>query len=787
MPSDLRDRIARLAAQMQADGRLAVRSSATAEDLAAASFAGQYRSFLEIGTEEELLRSVRLVWASLWLPAPRSYRRFRRISEDDLAMAVVVMRLVDAKLAGVVFTVDPGGAEDAVRLEAVEGLAEKLVSGEVTPDGYVVPRIGPRRALAAAHPILNTVIDLALSVEEAFGGPQDVEWAYDGETLYLVQARPITTTPVEVGADDGFDTEPMTAATYTTAGIAEMVPGLLPPLNWSLNGPLLEEAFRRLFDGLGALPEDLVHANGMIARLRGRAALNLDLLKAAAAKLPGGSSEELERQYFGRTISDPAATVTTGKSGGPVGGLRSVLQGAREIAARNRFAREAEIAIATVEGVLAAGVEAEGLSDQEVIGYRRRLLNLAGRTIAAEVAVAAAAAAAYRGIELFLEDKVGTEEAGLLARRLTTGGINTCGGQTVLGVCNAVIGALVDETVAEVLFDEAEPGDIRRRLSETTPGRQFLQYFDGLLRSAGSAAVFAGPTWAESEELAWQLLRQAIEVAKVGMPQTATPEHRATVLAELERRLTKSWRWRLTRVLTGQIVDVRRRMLRRMVDDSVSFLDRRERAKTAVLRLGGEVRRLHSEAARRLLGRGRVELPEDVDLLSSTELEQTLLGRGPALATISRRRRQLARADSEGALPTIFSGRPPPAERRVVTGDAFSGSGGSPGLHEGRARVIYKPTDRLERGEVMVAKTTDPSWTPLFLTAGAIIVEEGGPLSHAAIVARELGLPAVLNVPGIVDRLDGGGYLVTVDGTQGTVTIHPDAVGVDELGETAAA
>ncbi|MFQ5948584.1 MAG: PEP/pyruvate-binding domain-containing protein, partial [Acidimicrobiia bacterium] len=107
MPPELRDQILRLAAEMRTDGELAVRSSATAEDLAAASFAGQYRSFLEVRTEEELLRSVRLVWASLWLPAPRSYRRFRRIPEDDLAMAVVVMRLVDAKLAGVVFTVDP--------------------------------------------------------------------------------------------------------------------------------------------------------------------------------------------------------------------------------------------------------------------------------------------------------------------------------------------------------------------------------------------------------------------------------------------------------------------------------------------------------------------------------------------------------------------------------------------------------------------------------------------------------------------------------------------------------
>jgi pyruvate,water dikinase len=156
MPDSLAAEIRDLAVTVGGGALLAVRSSATAEDMAAASFAGQYRSYLEIGDDDALLRAVRLVWASLWLPAPRAYRVHARVPEDDLAMSVVIMRLVDAERAGVVFTVNPAGSGSDLRIEAVEGLAEQLVSGEVTPEAYVLPRSAARR------PSLDAVLDEAI-------------------------------------------------------------------------------------------------------------------------------------------------------------------------------------------------------------------------------------------------------------------------------------------------------------------------------------------------------------------------------------------------------------------------------------------------------------------------------------------------------------------------------------------------------------------------------------------------------------------------------------------------
>ncbi|MEE8375197.1 MAG: PEP-utilizing enzyme, partial [Acidimicrobiia bacterium] len=225
---------------------------------------------------------------------------------------------------------------------------------------------------------------------------------------------------------------------------------------------------------------------------------------------------------------------------------------------------------------------------------------------------------------------------------------------------------------------------------------------------------------------------------------------------------------------TAQIVDVRRRMLRRLVMDAVEFLHLREKTKSAVLALGGEVRRIHLSLGGRLHVSGVLKSPLDIDLLAAQELESAFAGRGPTTWELERRRKVLDRLSTDDSVPQIFVGDPSRriGEVEIPTGDTFTGWGASAGVFEGTARIITKATEPIEPGDILVARTTDPAWTPLFLTAGAIVVEEGGPLSHAAIIARELGLPAVLNVPGLVGRLASlDSPRLRVDGDSGIVVI----------------
>lgn len=749
---------------------VAVRSSATAEDTASASFAGQYRSILGVGPDD-LSRAVRLVWASLWHPAPRSYRRFRNVPEDDLSMAVVLMHMLDPSHAGVIFTSDPGGSPDHLRIEIVEGLGEALVSGEATPDAFVVPHDESVDRLAAVEPVFGEVVAEALRVERELGVPQDIEWAVDDGQLYLVQARPITTESVDLGSDDGFDIGAGPSASFTTAGIGESLPGVVPPLDWTINSWTLENGFRNLFHRLGGCPDGLAGPHALIGRFRGRAALNLDRMLQAAGTIPGASPEELEHQYFGEAVrgEDAPPAPTPPKAG--------AAQGLRTLRARQTAAQESEVVTLAVDGLLDLEPELRLREDDELLAYRARLLHLATRVVTAEVAIAAMATASYRSIEVFLCKQLGDAEASRAAQLMTSGSGGSRRALIALALSDLVAESQASSELRDVT-DTDEWSEARVALERFPSGRSFIERFDEALRRAGSTSYFGGPTWAEVPDLAWLTFRHEVD-----SPQRDDDAERRAARREVEQRLTEGPDWSYTRWNSGQLFDVRRRFFRREAADAAEFLDRREHTKAAMLKLGGALRRLNLEFGTRLVEAGRLEDVEDVQFLSNAELVALVEGAGPTADVIAIRRRRLAEADLDGPLPRVFEGAPDAAETDRIEGEHVEGWGASPGRYEGPARVVRSVSaSSLRKGDVLVARATDASWAPLFLLAGAIVVEDGGPLSHAAIVARELGMPAVLNVPGIMDRIESepDEVALRVDGTTGEVIIHRPSEG-DEI------
>lgn len=426
MPPEVRVAVQDAYDQASGGRPVAVRSSATAEDLAAASFAGQYRSFLDVG-RAGLERAVRLCWASLWAPGARAYRRAQGLDGLDVAMGVVVQRMVPAERSGVVFTVDPTEPGDQVlRVEVVEGLGEKLVSGEVTPDVFRVRRSDLAVAGQNAPAFLPELARHALSIEDAFGAPQDVEWSVVDGRIHILQARPVTTARAVAG--DGFDTRAPDGAVFTSAGVGEMLPGVLPPLLWTVNGPLLEEAFRALYDALGIDPPPSL--GPMVGRYRGRAALNLSLLKAAAGHMPGGSAAEVERQYLGRAVTDQEQEVHPRLAAR----LARVRPAWRALRLRKRVLLDAAVFSEVVDLAVSLDPDLGAAPTAALVAYRRGVRDLARAGVRTEVAVSAAAAANYRRLEAALERWLGTEEASLAAQRLTAG---TVGEQA--GGCAAVL------------------------------------------------------------------------------------------------------------------------------------------------------------------------------------------------------------------------------------------------------------------------------------------------------------------------------------------------------------
>ena len=756
---------------------LAVRSSASAEDMASASFAGQYRTYLQVGSEEAVLDAVRMCWASLWEPSVRAYRLNDGTDESDLSMAVVLQIMVDAASAGVMFTRDPLGDAGNARVEAVKGLGDSLVSGAATPSVHRVNRatLEVRGSDGEQLAFVEDLVRMGLRVERRFGSPQDIEWAYDGQNILLLQTRPITHSDPHRADDDGFDTPPEGGHTYTPYGLAEMLPGAIPPLLWSINAPMLDNAFRKLFSDL-EIP--LPHVEGAfmaLGRFRARGALNLTVVREAAARIPGGSAAEVERQYLGRVITDEPED---DKPGGNI--FQRSGAGLRAVKVRRRVQDEVELLVDATNFTMALGVDLGSLSTSRLLRYGARVRDLAWRGYESEVAASAGAAAAYRALELTLESWVDAETAPVWAQRLTAGpdmadqaGAN-CAGELWSLYTSGVAARPAYESVLD-----GPPGEAQQRLEQLGPqGRTFVEAVRRTTRHFGSMAMYGDQTWDEDPSFVWDCIAS---MANSGSDAPDfSPMRRAEVMRETREEafdellslLRGSWRWRLTRVITGQIVDVRRRLLSKLAGDAALFVQLRERAKSALLILGGEEHRIIYESARRLQASGHLVGTADVLMLSDVELSDMLLGGDMVASEELVRRREAFEATRSGEpLPDTFEGHPGVEIFAPADGPTVEGWPASAGTVRGRARVLTSLADgaALVPGEIIVAPSTDPSWTPLFLIAGGIILEKGGPLSHAAIVARELGLPAVLNVRGAT-RIFTDGEAVEVDGTAGVVT-----------------
>lgn len=677
LPADVAEQVREAALRVSGGRHVAVRSSATVEDMGTSSFAGQYHSVLDVDPADidALTDAVLSVFASLFHPAPRAYRKALGIGDTGVAMAALIMPMIPAVRAGVVFTQDPTAPPGTARIETVDGLAETLVSGKRTPRVVRVHEgtAPPEGSDEEVAPLLAAAAEIELHA----GRPQDVEWAWDGSRLWIVQARPIT---VAADEHDPFDDPQQELDTQlTTTGIAEMLPGVLPPLRWDICSFVVEEALRTMLDRLGALPDDrMVQPRRLVRRVRGRAALDADMLAAA---LPDG------QRGFAATRHRWLAS-----------------------AARRRASFDAEVAVRAADEIDSGRADLASWTLDELQRYHFSLIDLTTRAMAAEITVAADAGAIHNGLRAVLARFVTDADAYRLAADLTT-------------------------PAAPIVAP-----------------------------SSASAAIFSGPTW--------------IELGLEPANPVATAD-RDTIFDNAMAIVTASPRWPSSGVGSW----LRNRQIDRLSAEAARQLERRERTKRAILILGGELRRIHTSTGARLAELGRLDRAADIEQLSLLEFRAALCGElggrlgRPAVtaAQLARRSRWCRQHEEAGPLPQEFRGVPRPTTASAPPGERLVGLAGGGGTFRGIARRVDGPDQTIGADEVLVARTTDPSWAPLLMRCGAMIVEQGGPLSHAAILAREFGVPAVFDVPGAVRALDG--KLVRIDADAGVVTI------VDEVGE----
>lgn len=780
---------------------VAVRSSATAEDLPDMSFAGQQDTYLNVQGETAVLEAVVKCWSSLWTARAIGYRARYHIAPEDVQLAVVVQTMVPSEAAGVLFTANPlTGKRSETVIDATLGLGEALVSGLVEPDHYMVEggkitgkKLGAKalsiRGKAGGGTLKQTeeagtqqalpdaaILELAQlgqRVEAIYGTPQDIEWGWAEERLYLFQARPITTLyPVISGLLDDVQLRVLISFGAVQGILDPITPlgrdifcYLSAAIGTLLFEPLAVEKQQALFEAGERL---FINVTSLLRNPNGRRAT-----RALFPLIEPGSLETLER-----LLVDPRLALREGKGRPSLHTVRTLAPMLRNVlynllwptAGRARIQRQIDNYLASTrarfEPTQNLTVCLQALDDtfaciapffihdlvttiasgQVPLHLLRKILNEPDKVWAltrglpynvttemdlALWAVACAIKADPASVAIFAVQPATDLAADYLAGRLP---------------------AVAQSAVADFLQRYGARGvaeiDLGRPCWHEDP-TMLMQMVGSYLKieeNASISVVSRSPTavFARSAAAADGLFKQFIEAAH-----------------QMPQGWLRVWlvRWAGKRVqnLTGL----------------------RESPKFAIVRAFAIIRAALLRAGQKLATEGIFTQADDVFFLHLRELKNLAAGaQGDWQVLVADRRAAYGREMRRKLIPRVllsdgtafYEGVSiPPGAVEGESANILVGSPVSPGVVKGVAHVVFDPhAEQLAPGEILVCPGTDPAWTPLFLAAGGLVMEVGGLMTHGAVVAREYGIPAVVGVSHATTRIQTGERL-QVDGASGKI------------------
>lgn len=774
LPVALRATIADAVAPL-ADGPVAVRSSATAEDLPGFSFAGQQDTFLNVVGIEAILTAVVQCWASLWTERALTYRDRNAIGHEGVALAVVVQEMVAAEASGVMFTANPRtGRRDETVIESVAGLGDALVSGQVTPDTFSLA--GATAELRGRHLACRTaslsigdarrLTELGQVIERLYAEPMDIEWARTGEELSILQARPITSLyPLPAPAPGASEMR-----VWFSFGAVQ---GMLEPIT-----PLGQDVLRVLLSGAGRLVGRRVdwRTNAFVQTAGERLWLRVD------AALRAGMTRKLLFQAM--PVADPAiAGILADLAKEPELKIVRATPSTRTMTAITRLVTTTTPrARAALRDPVRARQHAERVAERLVESFRR-IVAATGRAATPQARLTERVKAVETmGARFFptLLPALAPLWGGVLIalRRLREEAARSGlpdADALVLSMLRALPGnvtAEMDLTLADVAETIRHDATAWGWLAETPASDLAAQHLRGNLPRVAQDAI--------GQFLADYGMRGIAEI-DLGAPRWR--DDPTPVMATLKgylatrRAVTPREAHRLAQQDAGRTV-------RSLMDAAPKRADRiRDAAKAVrgmfgiwetpkftIVRAFGLLRDAFDASGAELVEAGRLAAASDIYLLHLDELRrafssdwhQVVADRKATLVAEGRRTQVPRVLISDGR--AFFEGLD-------AGDDGLGGMGVSPGVAEGVVRVVHDPRrEHLERGEILVCRGTDPAWTPLFLTAAGLITEVGGLMTHGSVVAREYGIPAVVGVHDATTRLTTG-QRIRIDGSSGAIEL----------------
>ena len=752
IPDDLAAAITRPLAQLGEQAAYAVRSSATAEDLPTASFAGQQDTYLNVVGPATILQHVSRCWASLFTERAVTYRLRNGFDHLKVHMAVVVQQMVFPQAAGILFTADPvTGNRKVASVEATFGLGEALVSGLVNADVYKV-RGGEIIAKAVAtkqqQPTLTDaqvlrLVQLGRRIEAHFGCPQDIEWCLVDDDFHIVQSRPITTLfPIPAAADQENHV-------YVSVGHGQMMTDPMTPLGLSLfqltAGPPMHEAGGRLF----------VDVTQRLASLATRAGL-LEVLGKGDPLISDALETVLERDDFITSLPDE------GPAEAPPGDAPSPIETDPAIVTELIEHNQASVAALKHDIQTKSGEEMLDCILADIPEMKRILFDPRSHQV-----FMGAMEAVWWLNDLLYEWLSETNAADTLTQSVPNN-VTSEMGLALLDVADAI--RPHPEVVA--FLQQVEDEDFLDELADLAGGREARDAIQAYLDVYGMRCVgeidITRPRWSERPTTLVPVILGNIKNFAPGAGERRFEQGRQEAW-EKEQELLE----RLRALPDGE---ERAEEAKRMIDRVRTFIGYREYPKYGMVSRYFVYKQALLEEAERLVQARALRENEDIFYLTFQELHDVVRTHQVDDQLI-RQRREAFRSYQALTPPRVLTSDGETIagayRRDDVPAGALVGLPVSAGTIEGRARVILDMAEAdLEAGDILVTTYTDPSWTPLFVAIKALVTEVGGLMTHGAVIAREYGLPAVVGVEHAT-RLIRDGQRIRVHGTDGYVEILP--------------
>ncbi|MBI5444046.1 MAG: hypothetical protein HY900_22910 [Deltaproteobacteria bacterium] len=814
LPEQIRSELRSACASLLPGRPLIVRSSAVGEDSGRASFAGQLDSFADLGSPEAVEEALLGCWASCWSPRALHYQLSRGARIER--MGVVVQEQVRSRAAGVLFTVSPEPSPDGPVMlgEYCLGHGEALVAGRIDPGRFTVSRQSfawrlletPERPPADAGAGLDeahvrSLHGIGLLLERAFGGPQDVEWAIDPEgQVRVVQSRPIT---AAARPGRGGPRQPTgRPVVWSNANINENYPDPVSPFLYSVAADGYYHYFRNLALAFGISRRRVRAMEGALRGLVGvhgaRLYYNLTNIHAALRMAPSGERLIEAFNLFVGASERPGQTAGAESFGrnGRVGRWAELARIAFQSASRFLFLERGVRAFERTVDAYAARTRPETLAEADVPALRELLGGVLEIRCHRWTGASRADAASMIAYGL-LEAAVGRAfpEQGRSARhnKLLQGLPELVSARPVVELWRLSRRIRADEKLLELFAPAAgakaaEPRDVWATLQAERRFAAFRQELDRFLeewgfRGSGELMLTVKSLQEEPSALLALLARYASLEGE--SPGDALRRQAREREAETRRVRKALGRRRLLGRLPWPNQGTLATVVLRWTQHAVGL---RERARLKQSLLYSRCRLVLLRLGEKLAALGYLPGAEDVFFLTHQELTALLSGTalfpGGMAELVRVRRSEHARLSRlappetltlpEGGYfsPPEGDGEGPESPPEGRPGEVLTGAGACGGRIEARATVLKEVSqaDRLEAGDVLVTRQTDPGWTPVFFVVGGLVVERGGMLSHGAILAREYGIPTVVGVRDATQRIRSG-QKVLVDGEAGRVEL----------------